>query len=118
MAHVNTTESKSRQRVNSRDNPRSRNPSLKGNADMLHAHDKQLAVLEERTSRLASDHAALAKEVRDGFSKLELHLTELKDKNSVVDFLKEHWKTLAVMGAVLFTKPTTEVLQFLSQILK
>lgn len=114
MAHVNTTESKSR----SRENPRSRNPTPKGNADMLYAHDKQLAVLEERTSRLASDHAALAKEVREGFSKLELHLTELKDKNSVVDFLKEHWKTLAIMGVVLFTKPTTDVLQFLSQFVK
>ena len=114
MAHVNTTESKSQQR----ENPRSRNPTQKGNADMLHAHDKQLAVLEERTSRLASDPAALAKEVREGFSKLELHLTELKDKNSVVDFLKEHWKTLAVMGVLLFTEPTADVLQFLAQFMK
>ena len=114
MAQVNTTESKSRER----ENPRSRNPTPKGNADMLYAHDKQLAVLEERTSRLAADHAALVTEVREGFSKLELHLTELKDKNSVVDFLKEHWKTLAIMGVVLFTKPTTEVLQFLSEFVK
>lgn len=110
MVHVNTTENKgSRQ---------SHNPAQKGNADMLYAHDKHLAVLEERTNRLSADHAALAKEVRDGFSKLELHLNELKDKNSVVDFVKEHWKTLAIMGTVLFTKPTTEVLQFLSQLLK
>lgn len=111
MAHVNTTESKGAR-------THSRTPTTKGNADMLYTHDKHLAVLEERTNRLCADHAALAKEVREGFSNLELHLTELKDKNSVVDFLKEHWKTLAIMGVVLFTKPTTDVLQFLSQFMK
>lgn len=78
----------------------------------------RVAVLEERTERMQQDHEKLAKEVRDGFKSVESQLTVLLNRNSVSEFLKHNWRGVAVLGLLLFIKPTTEVTELLIQFLK
>lgn len=78
----------------------------------------RVAVLEERTERMQQDHEKLAKEVREGFKSVESQLSELLNRNSVSEFLKHNWRGVAVLGVLLFIKPTAEVTELLLQFLK
>ena len=72
---------------------------------------------EERQDQQELNMVDLAKKVDDRFDKLEAHVVELKNKNPIMDFIKEKWQIVTFLGILLFGQPSAEALKIIAKVL-
>lgn len=59
----------------------------------------------------------LANKVDDRFDKLEAHVVELKNKNPIMDFIKEKWQAILLILVVLLGQPSVEMVKAIASVL-
>ena len=74
----------------------------------------RVAVLEERTKRMAEDFKELTREVQVGFE----NIREFMSRNPVKDFISEYWMKLLIFAAMLLGQPAADILKMLEPLIK
>ena len=72
---------------------------------------------EKRQDQQDQKMVDLANKVDERFDKLELHIVELKNKNPIMDFLREKWQAVLFILVILLGQPSVEVIKVLAHIL-
>jgi hypothetical protein len=59
----------------------------------------------------------LAKQFDDRFDSLEAHVVDLKNKNPIMDFVKENWKAVSFILILVIGQPSLDVVKLLVKVL-
>lgn len=75
--------------------------------------DQQERRMDQQDQRMVD----LSNKVDERFDKLEAHVLELKDKNPVMDFIKEKWQIVSLLVIILVGQPSFDVLKLVVKVL-
>ena len=86
--------------------------------------ETRIALLEQRQDQQEKRHdqqdqkmAELADKVDKRFDMLEQHVLELKNKNPVMDFIREKWQAVLFVLVILLGQPSVEAIKVIAGIL-
>ncbi len=79
--------------------------------------ETQIALLEQRQDQQDQKMSELADKVDKRFDMLEQHVLELKNKNPVMDFVREKWQAVLFVLVILLGQPSVEAIKVIASIL-
>ncbi len=79
--------------------------------------ETRIALLEQRQDQQDQKMSELADKVDKRFDMLEQHVLELKNKNPVMDFVREKWQAVLFVLVILLGQPSVEAIKVIASIL-